>query len=246
MFREMEGNLKYRFIVPGSCYSNCLWDWDSWLTNVALRQFVAEDIGEYERGCVLNYLEYCGADGRVPIVILPDSFMRIFPARRRMHKPCLAQHAAFIAQSCGVEWLRPYFARLERFCAFIMRTVATKRASTFGWTITPSAWTTTLHFYRPRKSSASIFLNCMMYKGRFRPLRWARGAGRGCVFRKREAENLRDAVRAHCLRRKGRLYYSADLNLLPIEPGAFPPFRRAAGLSCLIQRLGSWSGFWRL
>ena len=44
MFREPEGNLKYRFIVPGSCYSNCLWDWDSWLTNVALRQFVAEDI----------------------------------------------------------------------------------------------------------------------------------------------------------------------------------------------------------
>lgn len=33
MFREPEGRLKYQFIVPGSCYSNCLWDWDSWLTN---------------------------------------------------------------------------------------------------------------------------------------------------------------------------------------------------------------------
>ena len=75
MFREMEGNLKYRFIVPGSCYSNCLWDWDSWLTDIALRQFVTEDIREYEVGCVLNYLERCDARGRIPIVILPDGFM---------------------------------------------------------------------------------------------------------------------------------------------------------------------------
>lgn len=37
-FREPEGFLKHRFIVPGSCYSNSLWDWDSWLTNLALRK----------------------------------------------------------------------------------------------------------------------------------------------------------------------------------------------------------------
>ena len=54
MFRQPEGQLKHPFIVPGSVYGNQLWDWDCWLTNVALRQFVEEDISVYERGCVIN------------------------------------------------------------------------------------------------------------------------------------------------------------------------------------------------
>ena len=43
MFREADGNLKYKHIVPGSMYSNSLWDWDSWLVDVALRQFAADE-----------------------------------------------------------------------------------------------------------------------------------------------------------------------------------------------------------
>ena len=54
MFREPDGLLKHKFIVPGAAYSNSLWDWDSWLTNIALRDFVEEDISEYEKGCILN------------------------------------------------------------------------------------------------------------------------------------------------------------------------------------------------
>ena len=38
MFREPAGQLKYKFIVPGSTYSNCLWDWDSWLTDIGINQ----------------------------------------------------------------------------------------------------------------------------------------------------------------------------------------------------------------
>lgn len=54
MFREPEGQLKYKFIVPGSVYGKQLWDWDSWLTNVALRQFVTEDISEYENDMAIG------------------------------------------------------------------------------------------------------------------------------------------------------------------------------------------------
>ena len=57
MFRETKENLEYKFIVPGSVYNNTLWDWDSWLTNIALSQFVTEDIKEYEQGCILNSLK---------------------------------------------------------------------------------------------------------------------------------------------------------------------------------------------
>ena len=49
MFRQPEGQLKHPFIVPGSVYGNQLWDWDCWLTNVALRQFAEKDITAYEQ-----------------------------------------------------------------------------------------------------------------------------------------------------------------------------------------------------
>ena len=59
MFREPAGNLQHKFIVPGSArYNNCLWDWDSWLTNIALRQIAPhEAIFEYEKGCIRNFFD---------------------------------------------------------------------------------------------------------------------------------------------------------------------------------------------
>ena len=71
MFREPAGNLKYKFIVPGSVYNNTLWDWDSWLTNIALSQFVTDDIKEYEIGCILNYLDIMDSKGRIPVYFSP-------------------------------------------------------------------------------------------------------------------------------------------------------------------------------
>src|SRR5262249_30990417 len=82
MYRKASGALVYPFLTPGSNqYDNVLWDWDSWLSNVALRQILM-DIGsendkkeaiQYERGCVLNFLQYVNWDGYVPIVIWEDS-----------------------------------------------------------------------------------------------------------------------------------------------------------------------------
>ena len=71
-FREPDGLLQHKFIVPGSCYANELWDWDSWLTNLALRKIAdSHAIGEYEKGCVLNFLDHVDGEGRMPIFIKP-------------------------------------------------------------------------------------------------------------------------------------------------------------------------------
>src|SRR6187401_2252228 len=61
MYRKGGGSLTYPFLTPGSNqYDNVLWDWDSWLSNIALRQILT-DIGsekdkkeaiQYEQGCV--------------------------------------------------------------------------------------------------------------------------------------------------------------------------------------------------
>ena len=44
ILREPVGQLKHKFIVPGAVYTKELWDWDSWLTDIAITQ-VAENEG---------------------------------------------------------------------------------------------------------------------------------------------------------------------------------------------------------
>ena len=67
-FREPSANLPYPYLVPGSCYARQLWDWDSWLTGVALLDY-GDDVLPYEKGCVLNFLESMDEEGRIPILV---------------------------------------------------------------------------------------------------------------------------------------------------------------------------------
>ena len=52
--REAYGNLRYPFIVPGAPYPFELWDWDSWLTDIAIRQIILDngETGEIGRAHV--------------------------------------------------------------------------------------------------------------------------------------------------------------------------------------------------
>ena len=44
MYREAGGALVYPFLAPGSNqYLDMLWDWDSWLSDIALRQIIVEN-----------------------------------------------------------------------------------------------------------------------------------------------------------------------------------------------------------
>ena len=107
MYREAGQALKYPFLAPGSNqYLDMLWDWDSWLSNVALRQILLDKGTEadsakalkYEQGCVLNSLAYCGMDGWIPIWIernapsREEMLKKRNPWKSNMHKPTLAQH----------------------------------------------------------------------------------------------------------------------------------------------------------
>ena len=35
--------LNHPFIVPGAVYKYQLWDWDSWLTDIAVRQIISDN-----------------------------------------------------------------------------------------------------------------------------------------------------------------------------------------------------------
>ncbi|MBE6739759.1 MAG: glycoside hydrolase family 37 [Ruminococcaceae bacterium] len=248
MFREPDGILSHKFIVPGATYSNSLWDWDCWLTNIALRSFTEEDISEYEKGCVINFLEHMDEDGKIPIYITPTmewyNFDGSFPSN--IHKPCLAQHAEFIVKTNNddVEWLRPYFDKILKFIDYYYNNQ--RHSSGLYYWINDCAIgvdNDPSTYYRPENSSASIYLNCLMYKELTAVCYLGNLLNIDVSFYEKEAENLLKTVRDLCFDEKDGMYYSADLNLLPVDPDSKLHSGAPRHWDTLIQRIGCWSGF---
>ena len=249
MLREPEGNLKYKFLVPGSVYAQQLWDWDSWLANVAIRQFAKDDICEYERGCILNFLEYIDEQGRIPVVIKPDT---MGPDYNKMvanvHKPCLAQHAAFIIQQQqDAEWLRRYFKKMLRFVDYYMEHC--RHSSGLYYWINDMAIgvdNDPCTFYRPQNSSGSIYLNCLMYKEVEAVCYIGKRLDVDVTKYEAEKEHLKTAVQNLCYDERDRFFYSVDLNLMPIDLSKGVHSGAPRTWECLIQRIGVWSGLMAL
>ena len=248
MFREPDGILSHKFIVPGVTYSNSLWDWDCWLTNIALRSFTEEDISEYEKGCVINFLEHMDEDGKIPIFITPTmewyNFNGCFPSN--IHKPCLAQHAEFIVKTNNndVEWLGPYFDKILKFIDYYYNNQ--RHSSGLYYWINDCAIgvdNDPSTYYRPENSSASIYLNCLMYKELTAVCYLGNLLNIDVSFYEKEAENLLKTVRDLCFDEKDGMYYSADLNLLPVDPNSKLHSGAPRHWDTLIQRIGCWSGF---
>ncbi len=246
LFRQPQGQLRYPFIVPGATYRMELWDWDSWLTDIALSQITDSDISQQQQGCILNFLDHMNADGRIPISITPDKLLpRVLDLNTNCHKPCLAQHAAFIVKQTGdTAWLAPYFDRLCRFVRSYM--IHNRHECGLYFWIDDCAIgvdNDPCTFYRPDRSSGSIFLNCLMYKELQAIVFLAEKLGQDAEEFRQEAAHLLQAVRQHCYDEKDGMYYSVDLNLLPVDPNTWLHSGSPRHWDCLIQRIGCWSGF---
>ena len=271
MYRESGEALPHPFLTPGSeRYDDVLWDWDSWLSNVALRQ-ILEEVGNadelerakpYERGCVLNWLHFArqgGNLGWIPVSVTRGGWVRRYDAHRsveipkdfranNMHKPCLAQHAAFIARQDAddIEWLREDIMYLQFFINNY-RNHHRHECGIYFWQNDyaigvdndPST------FGRPPRSSGSIYLNCLMYKELLALVYLLDRLGLEEVASeyRQDAENLKSAVREHCWDERDGCYYSVDLNLVPHREGDWLHTGQLRDWPCLIQRIGVWSGF---
>ena len=268
MLHPPGGSFKYPYVTPGSVYSHDLWDWDSWLSDVALCQILTEhgtppaQAVTYGQGCVLNFLTFATADGTIPIVVQDErdaaSQMPTGPSDTNMHKPVLAQHAAFLTRLNGgnAAWLREKFPLLQAFIKNYhdhSRHTATglyywKDDFAIGVDNDPSS------FFRPPGSSGSIFLNCLMYKELLSMAYLTERLGLPKATAdgyRHEAADLRAAIQKNCWDERDGFFYSVDLNLLPItnrpRPFAGGEIVLHSGhprdYDCLIQRLGVWSGF---
>lgn len=258
MLRNSEGALKYPFMVPGSSqYTSTLWDWDSWLTDIALHQIaeiegVGEEIEKYAKGCVLNFLHWAGLDGWIPITIEADFSLEKdkpeFINDSNMHKPVLAQHAAFIVDRYeDAEWLREDFYYLQAFVNNYRNYRRHHETGLYFWTNDecigvdndPST------FFRPDRSSASILLNCFLYK-ELRAVSYIAdrlGLLETSEEYLKESDDLKKNIQEHCWDERDGFFYSVDLNILPVDPHAKLHIGGPRDWTCLIQRLGVWSGF---
>ncbi|MFI1744258.1 MGH1-like glycoside hydrolase domain-containing protein [Thalassobellus sediminis] len=270
MYRPGSGSLVYPFLTPGSNqYDNVLWDWDSWLSNIALRQILT-DVGtskdkeeaiKYEQGCVLNFLHYGDWDGYLPIVIWEDSKPRdIMPENIydvNMHKPVLAQHAAFITKTNkgDAEWIREKFYHLQAFVNNYKSHHRNKATGLYYWQndVAIGVDNDPSTFFRPAKSSGSIYLNCFMYKELLAMVYLANQLNQAEIGKEfaEDAKNLKAAIQEHCWDERDGFFYSVDLNLTPaknrLDNTLGKDFMIHSGYprdyDCLIQRIEVWSGF---
>ena len=149
--REPEGILQHPFIVPGSCYASELWDWDCWLTNLALRSITdAQSIAPYEKGCVLNFLEHTDAEGRMPIFVTPrKTAMTAFGPGEKIYTSHVWHSTHYLSQSrAGMQnGCVSTFLVLSATSVGMIGSVCMNPGSMYGWMILLLAWTMTpAHF----------------------------------------------------------------------------------------------------
>jgi len=261
MFREAGGSLAHPFLTPGSDqYADVLWDWDSWLTNVALRQLLnetgtdedREKAAAYERGCIQNYLTDVPLNGWIPISIrrstdrtVPDDHFK-----KNMHKPCLAQHAAFLVQQDGgdAEWVRENegLYGLQKFVNNY-RNFHRHACGIYFWQDDGAVGVDNdpCSFDRPAQSCGSIYLNSLMYREleALAYLCTQLDLSEVAAQYQKDADDLKAAVREHCWDERDGFFYSVDFNFVD---RTLTPRRHSGQLRdwpCLIQRIGVWSGF---
>ena len=253
--KSASGYLKYPFLSPGAVYDNDLWDWDCWLTDVAIRQII-EDNGEgdedfiaHEEGCAKNFLENQTDDGKITIMINSEKGDMFFYDRGAFHKPCLAQHIIFIIKERGgdAEWISPYIDRLDRYIEYYRKT--SRHAETGLYFFIDDAGIGVDNdptiFYRPKRSTASVYLNCLMYKEliAMAEIHKTLGNGQAADAYTAEASELRDSIRRELYDEKCGMYYSADISLLPIDSSDWLHQGKPRHWKSLIMRIDSWAGF---
>jgi len=98
-------------------------------------------------------------------------------------------------------------------------------------------------FYRPDDSIASIFLNSLMYKELLAMAYICKVLGKDDTKYIDDAEHLKKAVNEHLWDERNGMYYSADLNLRPIDLTEYLHSGMPRHWSSVIIRIDSWSSF---
>ncbi|MDN3496853.1 trehalase family glycosidase [Planococcus sp. APC 4015] len=263
MTREPSGILAHPYTVPSApdspYYSDALWDWDSWFISVVMGQVELDTdqpgrFGSFEEGTIRNFLDHTDEDGVMPILLKPGGpLLHGDPSRaagfsQNMHKPVIAQQAALLAGRRGsAEWLRDDIPILERFLERYLESHVDAATGLAYWQTDfaigvdndPSV------YYRPDRSTASIYLNSLLYREML-----ALGSLLEDLDRlpdahrwRGRAQDLADAITTHLWDERDGTFYSADLALRDIDPDDWLHRGAPRTWSSVLLRVDNWSSF---
>lgn len=253
ILREPSGKLPHKFIVPGACYAQEIWDWDSWLTDVAIANTLKTEeekstFSAYQKGCVLNFLDNMYENGSIPFMTSGEStFCESEGGESNGAKPVIAQHALFVCKFLGdFSWLKDQYAKLKKFLNYYETNCKHESGLYFfidDWAIGVDNDPCT--FYRPKRSSASIYLNCLMYKELLAMAEISQNLGynEDAALYNDMAATLKTAVNDLCFDERNGFYYSVDLDLLPIDDSHWIHMGCPRNWNTLIRKIDVWSGF---
>lgn len=105
-FKEPDGVLKYKYLVPGGGYTT-LWDWDSFFMSCA----IDDEKIEYAKGCICNLIENIGEDGKPAKNVSVNG--ETYPGSTPL--PLQAQFGYVVAKRLNdFSWLEKYWDNLEK------------------------------------------------------------------------------------------------------------------------------------
>lgn len=247
--------LPYAYIVPGSnLYSTTLWDWDCWMTDIALRQYAKSDdafkdiLPEYELGCLNNFAKYTSKEGFMPICIEKEKGNYFDSPSEggwpNMHKPVYAQHAAFL-QEQGLNISKEIIETADLFLQAYEKRFMHKQTGLFYWQNDCAIGVDNdpCTYFRPPKSSGSILLNSFLYKEM-----WAlsvlyekQNDMEKVKYWAKRAEQLKVAISNYCFDMRDGNFYSVDFNLLPNDNITGLHSGAPRDWECLLMRFDVWS-----
>jgi len=263
MTRDPGGILEHPYTVPSSpdspYYSDALWDWDSWTISIALAQVELDTerpghFGAFEEGSVLNFLQHTDRDGVMPIQLTPKgSLQHGDPSResgfsQNMHKPVIAQHAALLSRRRrDAEWVRPHMATID---AFLQRYLDSHVHPELGLAYWQTDFAVGVDndpsvYYRPDRSTASIFLNSLLYRELLAAgYLWEELGDLASANRWRgRAQDLADALHTHAWDERDGTFYSVDIGLREIDTDDWLHRGAPRRWSGLLLRVDNWSSF---
>lgn len=249
-FREPVANLAHPYLVPGANYSHQLWDWDSWLTGLALMSIDDPSIKAYEEGCVLNFLDAQDEEGRIPILV-QDTDWDLFELKKgkiiNIHKPCLVLHALAICKHYGdVSWIKEGFGKIEKYLAYYEARQRHEETGLYfpvddlglGFDNDPTV------FYRPNGSTAPIYMNALMQAELQATAELANLLGlpeKGKAYQEK-ADALAEAIRQELYDPRDGFFYSADISLRPVRKDVWLHSGAPRNYHSLPMRIETWAG----
>lgn len=239
------GELRHPYLVPGDAYGREQWDWDSCFEALSLftafERFGEEKLASFgltrktvaahAKGCILNFLEVQEEDGYLPILVAEGGlFEGYFKAEHEKGEPMnpAKLFCFFLENVCRFTGDYGWFPAegVISYLRYFEQNLYDEETGLFFFQddIMVGIDNNPTVFFRNPRSSADIFLNCVMYREYVSAAALLREPGQregedsgGSKRRKAaadfaaRAEKLKEAVNREMWDEHDGLYYSQDL-----------------------------------